>query len=268
MLSLVFGASAYGIAFAFVERERTPANFYFYTTAGAAFVLAGATFLMPEGPRGLFWAALAVGAALGARRAGRATLAGHAATYAVAAALSSGLLAHAVEATVESPAIPWSPASLAAVGAAVAVAVAAWALGAAPIRGPLDRVPRVVLLVVLAVSSAGLAVGWLAPLFAGLPGASADAGVVATVRTVVLSFGALALALAARFERWSEARWLTWPVLALAGLKLLLEDMHVGRPATQFLAFGLYGAALILVPRLRRREPALPPPPQRTTAGA
>ena len=38
VLSLVFGAVAYAVAFAFVERQRTPANFYFYTTAGAAFV--------------------------------------------------------------------------------------------------------------------------------------------------------------------------------------------------------------------------------------
>jgi len=267
-LSLAFGAGAYAIAFAFVERERTPANFYFYTTAGAAFLLAGATFLMPGAARGLFWAALAFAAALGARKAGRRTLAGHAATFAVAAALASGLISHAVEATIEAPDVAWSPASLAAIGAAVAVAACAWALGTAPVRGPLDRVPRVVLLVVLAVSGAGLVIGWVTPAVAGAPGAGADPGVVATVRTVVLSLGALVLAALGRLEPWSEARWLVWPVLALAGLKLLLEDLHAGRPATQFLAFGLYGAALILVPRIRRREPAAAAHPPRTAAGA
>ncbi len=267
-LSLAFGAGSYAIAFAFVERERSPANFYFYTTAGAAFLLAGATFLLPGGPRGLLWAALAVAAALGARRAGRGTLAGHAATFAVAAALASGLLAHAAEAVVEAPDVAWSPPSLAAVGVAAAFAVCAWALGAAPARGPLDRVPRIVLLVALAVSAAGLVIGWLAPAVAGTPGAGADAGVVATVRTVVLSLGALALAVLGRFDPWSEARWLVWPVLALTGVKLLLEDLHAGRPATQFLAFGLYGAVLIIVPRLRRREPGAPAPASRTAAGA
>src|SRR6266542_5938336 len=168
-LSLAFGAGAYAIAFTFVERERTPANFYFYTTAGAAFLLAGATFLMPGAARGLFWAALAFAAALGARKAGRRTLAGHAATFAVAAALASGLISHAVEATIEAPDVAWSPASLAAIGAAVAVAACAWALGTAPVRGPLDRVPRVVLLVVLAVSGAGLVIGWVTPAVAGAP---------------------------------------------------------------------------------------------------
>src|SRR6266545_1891346 len=94
-LSLAFGAASYAIAFSFVERERTPANFYFYTTAGLAFVLAGAGFLLSGAPRALFWAALAVGAALGARHAGRLTFAWHAAAYAVAAALASGLIFHA-----------------------------------------------------------------------------------------------------------------------------------------------------------------------------
>src|SRR6266542_2874030 len=168
-LSLAFGAGAYAIAFTFVERERTPANFYFYTTAGAAFLLAGATFLMPGAARGLFWAALAFAAALGARKAGRRTLAGHAATFAVAAALASGLISHAVEVTIEAPDVAWSSASLAAIGAAVAVAACAWALGTAPVRGPLDRVPRVVLLVVLAVSGAWLVIGWVTPAVAGAP---------------------------------------------------------------------------------------------------
>src|SRR6266545_2444367 len=138
-LSLSFGAGAYAVAFAFVERERTPANFYFYATAGLAFVLAGAGFLLPAAPRGLFWAALAVGAALGARRAGRLTFAWHSAAYAAAAALASGLLSHAADAAFASPALAWATTSLSDVAIAAAVGIAAWALGAAPVRRALDR---------------------------------------------------------------------------------------------------------------------------------
>jgi hypothetical protein len=254
-LSLLFGAAAYAVAFSFVARERTPANFYFYSSAGLAFVLAGAGFL-PAEPRGLFWAALAVASAFGARRAGRLTLAAHAAAYAVAAGLASGLLAHAAEATFASPASPWTAASPAEVLVAAALAAAAWALGAAPARGPVERAPRVVLLVALAAGAAGLAIGWIAPAVAGAPGAGADAGVVATVRTVVLALGALALAALGRLRSWGDARWLAWPVLAIAGAKLAVEDLPRSRPATLFLALALYGAALILVPRLRRREAA------------
>lgn len=254
VLSVVFGAAAYAVAFAFVERERTPANFYFYTSAGAAFVLAGATFLLPADPRALLWGALAVAAALGARRAGRGTLASHAAIYATAAALSSGLLTHAWESAFASSDEAWTVATVTAVLAGAAAAAASWALAVVPARGSLDRIPRVALLVVLAAAGAGLIIGFVAPLAAGIPGAGADAGIVATVRTVVLALGALGLAALGRTEAWSEARWLAWPVLGLAGVKLIVEDLPRSRPATLFLAFALYGGALILVPRLRRRD--------------
>jgi hypothetical protein len=254
-LSLAFGAASYAIAFSFVERERTPANFYFYTTAGLAFVLAGGGFLLPATPRGVFWAALAMGAACGARRAGRLTLAWHAATYASAAALATGLLSHAAEATFASPQSAWSSIALAEVAVVVAVGLAAWALGFAPVGRTLDRVPRVVVLVVLATAVAGLFIGWIVPAVAGGPGAGTDPGIVATVRTIVLAVGALALAAMGRLPSWSDARWLAWPVLALAGVKMVVEDLPRSRPATLFLAFALYGAALILVPRLRRRAP-------------
>jgi hypothetical protein len=260
VLSLVFGAAAYGVAFSFVERERTPANFYFYTSAGAAFVLAGATFLLSADPRALLWAGLGVAAAFGARTAGRGTLGSHAALYSLAAALSSGLVTHAGETVFSSPDVAWTSATLTMLVAAAAAAASSWALGSVPARGPLDRVPRVAQLVVLAASIAGLLVGWVAPLVAGTPGAGADAGVVATVRTVVLALGALGLAALGRTEVFAEARWLAWPVLGLAGLKMVLEDLPRSRPATLFLAFALYGGALILVPRLRRREPASAPP--------
>ncbi len=257
-LSLAFGVGAYAVAFSFVERERAPANFQFYTAAGLAFVLAGAGFLLPSDPRGLFWAALAAGASLAARRSGRLTLAAHAAVYAVAAGLSSGLLAHACESAFATPEAPWSAASIFEVAVAGALGLAAWALGTAQVRNPLDRVPRIVLLVALVVSAAGLLIGWIAPAVAGAPGGGADAGIVATVRTVVLALGALALAAMGRLRSWSDARWLAWPVLGLAGVKMLVEDLPRSRPVTLFLAFALYGAALILVPRLLRRES--PPP--------
>jgi hypothetical protein len=254
VLSLAFGVAAYAVAFAFVERERTPANFYFYASAGLAFVVAGAAFLLGGGARALFWAALAVTGALLSRTAGRLTLAAHAAAYGVAAALASGLLSHAVDALFASPGPARTSASVAEVAVAAALAVAAWAVRSAPARSFLEHAPRVVLLAALAAAVAGLAVGWIAPAVAGAPGAGADSAIVATVRTAILAVGALALAGVGRLETWSDARWLAWPVLALGGVKLSVQVLDAAsRPATLFLAFALYGAALILVPRLRRR---------------
>jgi hypothetical protein len=101
----------------------------------------------------------------------------------------------------------------------------------------------------------------------------ASAGAVATVRTAVLVGGVLLLAWVGRSDSWLEARWLAYPALAAIGLKMVLEDLPRSRPATLFLAFGLYGMALIVVPRLRRREvstPAVPgvPVPAKTSATA
>jgi len=84
---------------------------------------------------------------------------------------------------------------------------------------------------------------------------------------MVLVAGTLLLAWAGRRENWREAGWLAYPVLVATGFKVLLEDLPGGRPATLFVSFGLYGLALILVPRLRSpkatkvpAEGSAPPP--------
>jgi hypothetical protein len=259
VLSVLFGAAAYAVAFAFARRDETRANFHFYTSAGAAFVLAGATFLVPEAPRAVLWALLAIAAAAVAGRAAYRTLAAHAAVYAAGAGLASGLLVHAADAAFASPAEGWSPVTLSGLLTIAAAAAAAALLGRRPAGDPLGVAARVAVQLVVAASAAGLVIGAVVPLVAGTPPA-ADAGVVATARTVVLAVGALALAAAGRTALFPEARWLAWPVLGVAGVKMVLEDLPRSRPATLFLAFALYGGALILVPRLRRRaeRPAAP----------
>jgi hypothetical protein len=44
------------------------------------------------------------------------------------------------------------------------------------------------------------------------------------------------------------------PLLVLGGVKLLGEDLRHGRPATVFASLVLYGIALIVAPRLVRRN--------------
>ena len=62
---------------------------------------------------------------------------------------------------------------------------------------------------------------------------------------------ALALAWAAQRASLPELGWLVYPLLAAGGLKLLLEDMREGRPATLVASLALYGAV--------RPRPALAP---------
>lgn len=263
--ALLFGAASYAVAFAFVERrQQSRANFSFYTSVAIAFVLVGVELVLPGVARDLAWAILAAAAALAWRRTGRRTLAAHGAAYAVVAAVSSGLLGHAVEAIVASPAIPWTSIGVGPLLVLAGGTATAW-LTADPTWRPTpgERLPRLALVAAVAAGAAGAVVGWLVPLAAGSAGAGADPGSVATVRTVVLVGGAMALAWAGRRDAWVEAGWLAYPVLAGVGLKMLLEDLPRGRPATLVLSFGLYGAALILVPRLRRRKAAgdSPSPP-------
>ena len=255
---ILFGAASYAVAFAFVERrQQSRANFVFYTSVAIVFVIVGVELLLSGLARDLVWAGLAVAAALAWRRTQRRTLAAHGAAYAIAAAIASGLLGHAAEATISSPAAPWTPVGFGALLVLLGAAATAW-LGADPAWRPTlgERLPRLLLVTTVAAGAAGVLIGWLAPAAAGVPGAGADPGAIATVRTAVLVAGAMALAWAGRHAAWIEAGWLAYPVLAGVGLKILLEDLPRSRPATLFLAFGLYGAALILFPRLRRARPA------------
>jgi hypothetical protein len=256
---VVLGAAAYAVAFTFVERrQRITANFYFYTSIAIVFVLGGTTFLLPRAALPFAWAALAVLVAALSRVYRRLTLATHAAAYAVCAALASGLPRQAAEATLESASTAWSSTTAGSIALVVAMGVTAWLTGRSSVsaRMRLERVPRLLLVAALAVASAAIVIGWIVPFAAGVPGVNASAGAVATVRTAVLVGGVLLLAWVGRSDSWLEARWLAYPALAAIGLKMVLEDLPRSRPATLFLAFGLYGMALIVVPRLRRRDAA------------
>jgi hypothetical protein len=262
---ILFGVASYAVAFAFVERrQQSRANFVFYTSVAIVFVIVGVELLLSGLARDLVWAVLALAAALAWRRTRRRTLAVHGAAYAITAAIATGLLRHAAEAIGASPAAPWTPAGAGPVLVLLGAAATAW-LTADPAWRPTlgERLPRLLLVCAVAAGAAGVIVGWLAPAVAGVPGAGADPGAIATVRTAVLVAGAMALAWAGRHPAWLEAGWLAYAVLAGTGLKILLEDLPRGRPATYIVAFGLYGAALLLFPRMRRSRAAQEPEPGR-----
>lgn len=252
-VSLAFGAAAYAVAFAFLERrEKGRANFYFYTSAAIAFVLGGGLLLLPRGALGVACAALAVGAGALGRTSGRLTLAVHGALYALAAALATGLLGRATGALLGGPEALAAAIAPVSVLALVAAAATAWLAAAAPPRsGPPEHAAQLLLIAATAWAAAGTACGLLAPL-AG----AGDPGAVAALRTTALAAAALALAALGRSGAWVEARWLAYPLLGVAGMKVLLEDLPRGRPASLFLSFAACGAVLLLVPRLRRRVAA------------
>jgi hypothetical protein len=260
LTAVALGALCYAVAFAHVEhRAGQGRNFYFYSTAGGLLILGGTRELgIGGGPvrldaLPLAWSALGLAAVALGRRFDRSTLRAHGSLYLLAAALASGLLAAGACALVGLPSAGSSwPAALAALGAALG-----WAILAGEREGATAaRLPRMLLalLVVLA-----LAEGARAALAAALGSwLAADAGAQAVARSAVLVALVLALAwLAPRGQ--PELGKLVYPLVAIGALKLLLQDLQAGRPATLVASLGLYGALLILLPRLQRREPPLSP---------
>ena len=251
VLALLLGALCYGAAFAFAERRAGQGrNFYFYSTAGGFLTLAGAN-VVAFGPVLPFvLGGLGLLAALFGRRFGRMTLRVHSDLYLAAGALETGLAVAGVRAVAgqATDGLP-APAWVAALAAAAGWAVLATDPGAPRSGGA--RVPQLLLalLVVFALGKAAQVGLWAA---LG-PRLTADSGVAAVLRTAVLAALALGLAAAARRGSWPELGWLVYPLVALGGVKLLLQDLREGRPATHVLSLAIYGAVLVLAPRLVRR---------------
>lgn len=264
--SLALSAACYAVAFAFLgRRQQGSANFHFYSSVALAFALAGAWLALPGLARAAALAALALAATALARAHARRTLAVHAAVFAVGAAATSGLLRHADVALFTSAATPWAPLPSPALAVLAALAGAAVLAALAGGRSTaLERAAQLVLDLAVALSAAGVLSGWAVAAL-GPPGPEADLGLVSTARSAVLAAGAVLAAWLGRREAGREAGWLAWPLVAVLGLKVLLEDLPRGRPATLILSFAVSGAALILVPRLRAgaagaRRPVAPPP--------
>jgi hypothetical protein len=256
---LLCGVACYAVAFAFVARRQgLRQNFYFYTSLALVLVLAGTGLLLAQAP--LVWAMLAVVASAAAWRVGRVALSLHAAAYVIAAAFASGLLAWATTAWVGSMAalMPAPPQAL----LVLAALCVCWSIPLRPAArtwGWYSRLPRLAIAAAFTWAAAAGIVAVVVAAISHLAGAP-EAGAVATVRSVGLAATAIALASAARFDRFREAAWLLYPVLLAGAVKLIAEDFPDSRPATLFVALAFYGGALIAAPRIARTRA--------TTAGA
>jgi hypothetical protein len=80
-----------------------------------------------------------------------------------------------------------------------------------------------------------------------------DPGSLAAVRTGILVTLAVAAASLSRSVRFQHASWLVYPLFTAAAIKVVLEDLPQGRPATLFASLALFGLALLAAPRLARR---------------
>ena len=253
-LSLLGAAGVYAGAFGVLkERAGARANFVFFTTLALALLLIGGGAILSGSARVAWCGGLALlAAALGARTS-EPQLSLHAAVLSLAMAGASGIFTWAAD--VWFTIGPWAPITTAHV-ATIVVAAACLAIpppvSATRVVPPrLAIVSRVILAVVLVVGSGGITLWWLGPLVAGEP---VDAGVLATMRSAVLAGSALVVAALSRIKPCVEFGWLVYPVLLAGGLKLVADDFRHSTPATLFAALTVYGAALILAPRIARRS--------------
>ncbi|MBA4377990.1 MAG: hypothetical protein C0395_04960 [Gemmatimonas sp.] len=258
-LSAVLAALAcYAVSFAFVRRTQgRGVNFFFYAYLALTLVFLGSP-LLADGPGlAVCWMLLALATALLGGLFDRLTLCIHAAIYSLGGALLAGTVTGVLRLPGGDdgwPLLATGPVLAAVLLAACYAAVAVSRRGRAVPDS--RRVPGFVVAVVAAGAAFGVAASALTRLLAG-PVAGPD--LAATVRTGVLALAAALLALASRRPALAELGWLVKPVLVVAGLKLLVEDLRLCGAGTLFAGLLLYGATLILAPRLARRRDGLIP---------
>jgi hypothetical protein len=251
-LALVAAAACYAAFGTLRHRAAARTDVAFFGLLAVGLLLIGGAGLL-DGPAVTAWCGvLAVAAAILAVRVDEPQLSLHAAVLGLAMAGVSGTLAWASSIWFSRGAWPpLSPAHLATLTVAAAcVAIPARTSDLAR-RASLTTVARYALVVVFVAGAGGILVWWLGPRFAGDP---LDAGALASITTIVLAASAVAAAALFRLTPWVEFGWLVYPVLAAGGLKLILDDFRYSSPATLFAALAVYGAALILAPRILRRS--------------
>jgi hypothetical protein len=260
ILSIVVGGSAYALAFSRETRRVRGRNFFYYSTLGLVFVLAGSGLILPGNVAAILWSLLAIAMAVLSGRTGRVALSLQCTLLLVAAGIYSGILATGLQALVGDAGPGW-PGLL---GNHVIVAIATVACLFIPVAqhserwGKLAGLPQLIVLALSVWEVGGLMVVVLAPLLAAAGTAEPNLSLLASVRTAVLSVAAVTLAMSSRHRRWPEARWLAYPLLILVAIKLFAEDFPHGQPATLFVSLAFVGSAVLLVAKAIKRVEAEP----------
>jgi hypothetical protein len=217
-------------------------------TWAAALLVAGGFLLLPGTFQIPFLCAAALLTAVLYTRTPNLSLGLHASFYLAAAAAASSLPPYVWNSLAGT--VPTSPdwrAWTVALSAALCYAVES--------RNEMDQGARRLLWLVPAGIAAFTIAGWTVA--ATVRAASGQIELAAShlsmIRTVVICLLALVLGTASR-RRHLELRWIAYAAVALGTLKLVLEDLRFGNPASLVVSFVFYGLILILLPRMTRRK--------------
>jgi hypothetical protein len=256
---LLLAGAAYAVAFAFLERQQDRrANFHFYTSLAIVLALCGSRLVLGDALLVYAWIGLAVLAGWAGERYQRHALVVHSVVYVTASFVVSGLAGAVLTAMLGPSNGLWRAPGVVTWAAAAGVTTCLWL--ATRQGNCAEPFAQHALAILTAAAVAGLAIvmarGWL-PVEAGTP---LHAAAVATLRSGVLAGSAMLVAWLGRYARTRPFGALLYPVLAVGALKLLVEDMRTSPPKLLFVAFALYGVALILGPRIARTQPQSPAP--------
>jgi hypothetical protein len=243
------------VAVAFIDRRKDNGrNVYYYTTLALVHVLAGFALVLGEPWLGTVFALLAVLAAGLWSRVGRSFMLVHCAVYLLAAGMVSGTLSYCARTLAAAETGRWTSPGVVMLVVLAAGALSVWFASARRNEAGEEVASglRLVISLLFVAAVSACVVGYAAPLAGGLADGSVDKGVLATVSTGVLALGTLLIAWVSRNARLREWAWLVYPLLVGVGVKMVAQDFKYSRPATLFIAMALYGAALIVAPRLRR----------------
>src|SRR5271157_4771231 len=246
-LALACAAACYLVSFVLLDRRGSHGrNFYTYSTFGILLALTGSRILLSGAAASGAWLALAIACIWAGGFFGRLTLQVHGAVYLLLALVSSGALQQAGDFLLGTA--TWPGKQPAAIAAGALASAFCYLLAARHPRA--ERGTRSVQAFRLVV--AGALVWLLAGIAAGGLTAGVSQAYCAVLRTGVLAAAALLLA-------WAGSRWnrlelsrLIYPVMIAGAYRLVMEDLHQDRKAALFLSLLLYGAALMLLPRLHR----------------
>ncbi len=225
------------------------------TATGAVFVVAGGFLAVPSPFLAAFWSAAAVAAAAAFLRVPGRTRAVQTAVFVAASSAAAGLLPAAARIFLGAAEVETSPFLTAALPALAAAVISYGALTSrlAPGAFRFRKNPTAAVTGTIAILDiATLAAVALQGLLVG----SRDLGEGSALRTMTISAAAVLLAALRRRRFAVPVGFLVYPLLAVAGLRIVLFDLPHGRPATLFLTFAVYGAALIAAPRLLRTSPS------------
>jgi hypothetical protein len=254
--TFALGVATYAVAFQFVARQAPGAlNFYFYSSLALLFVMVGAWSALPEAPRALALTTIGLVLATAWSRSSRLTLGAHTALVVAAASWASGLVSLGLAVlTGALPSAEWSE------WPALVTFAAVLALSGSRVtacRWPSltwSDFPGVILGAIASTGLAGLVTLASAALINAVS-PPVDSDMLTTIRTASLSLLVVACARLPRTGRFSAMSRLAYPLLIIAGVKLVAVDLRYSEASTLFAALAFYGAALLLVPRLRRAPP-------------